>query len=202
MSTDIPVETALILEPSIDPIKHSHIFTDNKTIQEDCASSRASSTRRNILESSALQNDVLEFQFPEQSRTESLITYTHIQFNWPNPEQISASYYLAAVTPAAFLPLSHLTPVSRGQWLRLRQPIPTMPLEDSLIVAILNIEDNLEPNQPTCISMKLSGFDHIYTYDDQITFPCGVKLVCNGLRAKFIPQDFTNPPQFHCLNNH
>jgi hypothetical protein len=164
MNEEIPTETALILEPSIDPIKHSHIFTDNKTIAED---------------------DVLEFQFPEQSRAEPLITYTHIKFLWPNAEQISASYYIAAVTPAEVLPLSSLTPIRRGQWLRLQQPIPTMPLEDSLIVAVLNIEDNLEPNQPTFISMKLAGFDHLYAYKDVISFPNEVKLVCNGLKARF-----------------
>jgi hypothetical protein len=49
MSEDIPVDVACILEPTINPIKHSHIFTDNKVIEED---------------------DVLEFQFPEQSRAE------------------------------------------------------------------------------------------------------------------------------------
>ena len=165
MSEDIPVDVACILEPNINPIKHSHIFTDNKTIAED---------------------DVLEFQFPEQSRTERLITYTHIKFLWPNAEQISASYYIAAVTPAEVLPLSSLTPIRRGQWLRLQQPIPTMPLDNSLIVAVLNIEDNLEPNQPTFISMKLAGFDHLYTYADKITFQDNVKLVCNGLNASFI----------------
>ena len=165
MNEEIPTETALILEPNIDPIKHSHIFTDNKIIQED---------------------DILEFQFPEQSRAEPLITYTHIKFLWPNAEQISASYYLAAVTPAGFIPLSLLTPVRRGQWLKLQRPIPTMPLEDSLIVAIFNIEDNLEPNQPTFISMKLAGFDHLYSYKDIIPFSNGVKLVCNGLNASFV----------------
>jgi len=165
MSEDIPVDVACILEPNINPIKHSHIFTDNKTIAED---------------------DVLEFQFPEQSRTERLITYTHIKFLWPNAEQISASYYIAAITPAEVLPLSSLTPIRRGQWLRLQQPIPTMPLDNSLIVAVLNIEDNLEPNQPTFISMKLAGFDHLYTYADKITFQDNVKLVCNGLNASFI----------------
>ena len=165
MNEEIPTDVALILEPKADPIKHSHIFTDNKTIAED---------------------DVLEFQFPEQSRKETLITYTHIKFLWPNAEQISASYYIAAVTPAEVLPLSSLTPIRRGQWLKLQQPIPTMPLEDSLIVAVLNIEDNLEPNQPTFISMKLAGFDHLYNYADTITFPDNVKLVCNGLKARFI----------------
>ena len=164
MSQDIPVDVACILEPNVNPIKHSHIFTDNKPIEED----------------------VIEFQFPEQSRTEPLITYTHIKFLWPNAEQISASYYIAAITPSEVLPLSSLTPVRRGQWLRLQQPIPTMPLESSLIVAVLNIEENLQPNQPTFISMKLTGFDHLYRYTDQITFPGGVKLVCDGLRAKFV----------------
>jgi hypothetical protein len=164
MSEDIPVDVACILEPNINPIKHSHIFTDSKVIAED---------------------DVLEFQFPEQSRAEPLITYTHIKFLWPNAEQISASYYIAAVTPAEVLPLSSLIPIRRGQWLRLQQPIPTMPLEDSLIVAVLNIEDNLQPNQPTFISMKLAGFDHLYTYADKITFQDNVKLVCNGLNARF-----------------
>jgi hypothetical protein len=61
-----------------------------------------------------------------------------------------------------------------------------MPLEDSLIVAVLNIEDNLQPNQPTFISMKLAGFDHLYTYADKITFQDNVKLVCNGLNASFV----------------
>jgi hypothetical protein len=165
MSEDIPTEIALILEPNTDPIKHCHIFTDNIPIGED---------------------DVIEFQFPEQSRTETLITYTHIKFLWPNAEQISASYYIAAITPSEVLPLSSLTPIRRGQWLKLQQPIPTMPLEDSLIVAVLNIEDNLEPNLPTFISIKLVGFDHLYNYTDQITFPDGVKLICNGLKARFV----------------
>jgi len=165
MNEEIPTDVALILEPKADPIKHSHIFTDNKTI---------------------IQEDVLEFQFPEQSRAEPLITYTHIKFLWPNAEQISASYYIAAVTPAEVLPLSSLTPIRRGQWLKLQQPIPTMPLEDSLIVAVLNIEDNLQPNQPTFISMRLAGFDHLYTYANKISFPDNVKLVCNGQKARFI----------------
>jgi hypothetical protein len=164
MPEEIPVDTALIMQPNINPIAHSHIFTYNKIIEED---------------------SVLEFQFPEQSRTEPLITYTHIKFLWPNAEQISASYYLAAVTPSGFIPLSLLTPVRRGQWLKLQRPIPTMPLEDSHIVAIFNIEDNLYPNQETFISMKLAGFDHLYTYQDIIPFSNGVKLVCNGLKAKF-----------------
>ena len=160
-----PTDVALTLQPNVEPLPHSHIYKDTKEIQED---------------------DVLEFKFPETSRTTPLTTWTHIRFSWPNEEQIIASYYIAVVTPVEVIPLSQLTPIRRNYWMPLRQPIPAMPLEDSMIVAVLNIEDNRTPRVPTFIAMRLAGFDHLHRYKEDVRFDEGLTLVDNGLNAKFV----------------
>ena len=165
----IPTDIARLLKPNEDPVKHSHIYTDNKVIQED---------------------DVLEFTFPDtKTRTQPLITWTHIKFTWPNAEQISASYHVVAITPSDMIPLTQLTPISRSTWMRLRLPIPALPLEDSSIIAVVNIEENLEPRHPSFVSMQLAGFDHLNTYHTDFDIAPGWRLVDKGLKGAFVETD-------------
>ena len=160
-----PTDVALRLAPNIDPLPHSHIFKDTKTIEED---------------------DVLEFKFPESSRANPLITWTHVRFSWPNAEQMGTAYYIAVITPIEVIPLCELTSVRRSTWMPLKQPIPAMPLDDSMIVAVVNIHDNRNTHEPTFIAMRLAGFDHLHRYKEDVSFGDGITLVDNGLKAKFV----------------
>jgi hypothetical protein len=161
----VPTDVALRLEPNVDPLPHSHIYKDTKEIDED---------------------DVLEFKFPESSRADPLITWTHIRFSWPNGEEMGAAYYIAVITPIEVIPLSELTSIHRSTWMPLKQPIPAMPLEDSMIVAVLNIHDNRTIQEPTYIAMRLAGFDHLHHYNKDISFGEELTLIDNGLKAKFV----------------
>ena len=166
----IPLDVALQKQPNVDPIPHSHVFSDNKEI---------------------LENDVLEFPFPEMSRQNPLITWTHIKITWPIQEQLKASYSIMVLTPTDLIYLTQYPqykPVRRGQWLPLEIPIPAYSLEESQIIAVLNIEENYAPQQPTYISFKLAGFDHLIPYGQPILFPCGWTLVDMGLKGRFVPQ--------------
>ena len=163
----IPLDVAIQREPNIDPLLHSHVFSDVKEITE---------------------NDILEFTFPEESRQNPLITWTHIKITWPVQEQIKASYSLMVVTHIDIIHLTQLTSIRRGQWLPLPTPIPGYPLEESQIIAVLNIEENYAPQQPTYISFKLAGFDHLTPYGQPTPFPCGWTLVDMGLKGRFVPQ--------------
>jgi hypothetical protein len=160
-----PTDVALTFEPTIDPVSHSHIYKDTKEIEED---------------------DVLEFKFPECSRANPLITWTHVRFSWPNAEEMGTAYYIAVLTPTEVIPLSELAPVRRNYWMPLKQPIPAMPLEDSRIVAVLNIHDNRTIQEPTYISMRLAGFDHLHHYNKDISFGEELILIDNGLKTKFV----------------
>jgi len=160
-----PTDVALALQPNVDPLPHSHIYKDTKEIDED---------------------DVLEFKFPESSRTDPLNTWTHIRFSWPNAEEMGAAYSIAVLTPTEVITLSELASVRRSTWMPLKQPIPAMPLEDSMIVAVLNIHDNRRVQEPTYIAMRLAGFDHLHRYNEDVSFGPDIKLVDNGLKAKFV----------------
>jgi len=164
---DLPLDVARQQEPNIDPVPHSHVYSDVKEITE---------------------NDVLEFPFPETSRQDPLITWTHIKITWPIQEQIKASYSLVVVTNVDIIHLTQITPIRRGQWLPLPIPIPAYPLEEAQIIAVLNIEENYDPQQPTYISFKLAGFDHLTPYGQPTPFPCGWTLVDMGLKGRFVPQ--------------
>jgi len=167
MNLEIPVEAALIRKPQEDPFAHSHVYSDIKEITE---------------------NDVLEFPFPEESRVNPLITWTNIKITWPREQQLVVSYYIVALTPHDVIRLSPVTPVRCGEWLSLREPIPGLPLEDSQIVVVLNIEQNRHPELQTWISMKLTGFDHLIPYNQSTAFAEGWTLVDMGLKGRFVPQ--------------
>jgi hypothetical protein len=168
-----PTDVAFSLQPTIDPLAHSHIYKDIKEIKEE-----------------HLENDILEFKFPECSRANPLIAWTHIRFSWPNGEEMGATYYIAVLTPTEVIPLSKMTSIRRNHWMPLPKPIPAMPLEDSKIVAVVNIYDNRTIHEPTFIAMRLAGFDHLYRYNENISFDEGLTLVDNGLKAKFVPNSF------------
>ena len=163
----IPLDIALQKQPNVDPIAHSHVFSDIKEITE---------------------NDVLEFTFPETSRQNPLVTWTHVKITWPVQEQLKASYSLIVLTPTDLIYLTQYTPVRRGQWLPLPTPIPAYSLEESQIIAVLNIDENYDPQQSTYISFKLAGFDHLTPYGQPTPFPCGWTLVDMGLKGRFVPQ--------------
>ena len=166
---EIPTDIALLLKPHEDPVKHSHIYIDNQVIAK---------------------HDIMDFNFPDtKTRTQPLITWTHIKFMWPNAEQISASYHIVALTPTDMIPLTQLTPISRGTWMRIRMPIPALPMEDSSIIAIVNIEENLEPMHPSFISMQLAGFDHLDTYNLYFDIAPGWRLVDKGSKWAFMETD-------------
>jgi hypothetical protein len=160
-----PTDVALTFQPTIDPVAHSHIFKDTKTIDEE---------------------EVIEFKFPECSRTEPLVTWTHIRFSWPNAEEMGTAYYIAVLTPTEVIPLTELASVRRNTWMPLKQPIPAMPLEDSRIVAVVNIHDNRRVKEPTFLVMRLAGFDHLHRYKESVPFAEGWTLVDDGLKAKFV----------------
>jgi len=160
-----PTDVALSLEPNIDPLSHSHIFKDTKEIKEE---------------------DVVEFKFPEISRTEPLVTWTHIRFSWPNAEEMGLSYYIAVLTPTEVIPLSELTSARRNRWMPLKQLIPAMPLKDSMIVAVVNINDNRASKESTFLAMRLAGFDHLHRYNENVVFADGLTLVDDGLKATFV----------------
>jgi hypothetical protein len=166
---DLPLDVAIQRQPNVDPLIHSHVFSDVKEITE---------------------NDVLEFTFPETSRQDPLITWTHIKITWPIHKQIKASYSLMVLTPTDLIYLTQYPqykPVRRSQWLPLEIPIPAYSLEESKIIAVLNIEEN-DTSQPTYISFKLAGFDHLTPYGQSVPFPCGWTLVDMGLKGRFVPQ--------------
>jgi len=167
MENDIPLDVALQKQPNVDPLIHSHVYSDVKEITE---------------------NDVLEFPFPEKSRQNPLITWTHVKITWPVQEQLKASYSLMVLTNVDVIYLTQITPIRRGQWLPLPNPIPAYPLEETQIIAVLNIEENYAPHQPTYISFKLAGFDHLTDYGQSVSFPCGWTLVDMGLKGRFVPQ--------------
>jgi len=162
-----PTDVALALQPNVDPLIHSHIYKDTRTLEED---------------------DIVEFKFPESSRLTPLKTWTHIRFSWPNAEEMGASYYIAVLTPIEVIPLSEPASARRNRWMPLKQPIPAMPLKDSKIVAVVNINDNRESQERTFIAMRLAGFDHLHRYNESVKFGEGLTLVDNGLEAKFVQE--------------
>lgn len=161
-----PTDVALTREPNIDPVPHSHIFKDTKTVNEE---------------------EIIEFKFPQSNREDPLITWTHIRFSWPNAEEMGIVYCIAVLTPTEVISLTELTSVRRSTWMPLKQPIPGMPLEDSTLVAVVNIHDNRRVKEPTFLAMRLAGFDHLHRYKESVPFAEGWTLVDDGLKAKFVP---------------
>jgi len=160
-----PTDVALLREPTIDPVPHSHIFKDTKTVDEE---------------------EVIEFKFPQLSRADPLVTWTHIRFSWPNAEEMGTAYCIAVLTPIEVITLTELTSVRRNTWMPLKQPIPAMPLEDSTLVAVVNIHDNRRVKEPTFLAMRLAGFDHLHHYKESVPFAEGWTLVDDGVKAKFV----------------
>lgn len=133
---DVPITIASMVNPHLDAIRHSHIWT--------C-------TKEALI-------DALQFILPNSSVTAPLITWTEIKVTWTG-ESDHAFARLLLIGEAETIRLSPPFNVKRGLWTPLEWLIPSIPMENYRLG--IEIESQTLNHNGGTVNLKVAGFEQL-----------------------------------------